>query len=175
MARQHRLTPLAEAIEAWQDARRGLISEAENIPASGYAFRPTPETRSVAELLRHILEVSLMMTGELTRPDTDLQRAPWPELLALYNGPLRKAKSKNQIVSLLESSLASGCRAFLRAGEGNAKKTIKRFDGLLGTKLEWLHHGIAHEEYHRGQLTIYARLLGREPALTRAIRTGDWS
>jgi uncharacterized damage-inducible protein DinB len=52
---------------------------------------------------------------------------------------------------------------------------ITRFDRLKGTKLEWLHHGIAHEEYHRGQLTVYARLLGREPALTRAIRTGIWS
>lgn len=175
MTRQHELTPLAEALEAWQDARRGLIQEAENIPDSRYAFRPTPETRSVAELLRHVLEVSLMMAGELSRPDTNLHRAPWPELLALYDQPLRKAKSKKQIVALLESSLMSGRRAFLRAGEANAGKTIKRFDGLLGTKLAWLHHGIAHEEYHRGQLALYARLLGREPALTRAIRTGDWS
>lgn len=175
MARQHQLTPLAEALEAWQDARRGLIQEAENIPESRYAFRPTPETRSVAELLRHVLEVSLMMTGELSRPDTNLHRAPWPELLALYDQPLRKAKSKKQIVALLESSLAAGCRSFLRAGEASAGKTIERFDGLRGTKLAWLHHGIAHEEYHRGQLAIYARLLGREPALTRAIRTGDWS
>lgn len=175
MARQHKLTPLAETLEAWRDTRRGLIQEAENIPESRYAFRPTPEMRSVAELLRHILEVSLMMTGELSRADTDLHRAPWPELLALYDRPLRKAKSKKQIVALLESSLAAGRRSFLRAGEANARKTIERFDGLRGTKLAWLQHGIAHEEYHRGQLAVYARLLGREPALTRAIRSGDGS
>jgi uncharacterized damage-inducible protein DinB len=116
-----------------------------------------------------------MMVGELTRSDTNLHRAPWPELLALYNEPLRKARSKKQLVALLESSLASGCRSFLRAGEANVARTIERFDGLRGTKLSWLHHGIAHEEYHRGQVALYARLLGREPALTRAIRTGDWS
>ena len=52
------------------------------------------------------------------------------------------------------------------------RKKITRFDGLKGTKLEWLHHAIAHEEYHRGQLALYARLMGREPALTRLIRTG---
>ena len=33
-----------------------------------------------------------------------------------------------------------------------------------------MNHGIAHEEYHRGQLALYARLLGRVPALTRLIQ-----
>jgi uncharacterized damage-inducible protein DinB len=32
-----------------------------------------------------------------------------------------------------------------------------------------MHHGIAHEEYHRGQLALYARLFGTTPALTQAI------
>jgi uncharacterized damage-inducible protein DinB len=47
---------------------------------------------------------------------------------------------------------------------------IERFDGEMGTRLAWLHHGIAQEEYHRGQLCTYARLIGVEPALTRLIR-----
>ncbi|RMD96511.1 MAG: hypothetical protein D6814_11245, partial [Calditrichaeota bacterium] len=34
----------------------------------------------------------------------------------------------------------------------------------------WLHHGIEQEMYHRGQITLYERLLGIEPALTRRIR-----
>ncbi|MFN2386233.1 MAG: DinB family protein [Thermoanaerobaculia bacterium] len=47
---------------------------------------------------------------------------------------------------------------------------INRFDGQKGTRLAWMNHGIAHEEYHRGQLALYARLLGRTPALTRRIK-----
>ena len=49
---------------------------------------------------------------------------------------------------------------------------IRRFDGKLGTRLAWMQHGIAHEEYHRGQLALYARLLGRVPALTQLIYGG---
>ena len=49
---------------------------------------------------------------------------------------------------------------------------IERFDGEKGTRLAWLYHGIAQEEYHRGQLALYARLIGIEPALTRRIRGG---
>jgi uncharacterized damage-inducible protein DinB len=172
MARQHRLTPLEEALEAWRDARAGTIREAENIPAGKYGFRPTAETRSVSELVAHILEVAMMMVGELSRKDTDLHRAPWPDLLALYDEPLRKAVTKPRLVALLKSQLASGQMAFRKAGEKQMRRPIMRFDGLKGTKLEWLHHGIAHEEYHRGQLALYARLIGKEPALTRLIRTG---
>jgi uncharacterized damage-inducible protein DinB len=47
---------------------------------------------------------------------------------------------------------------------------MKRFDGELGTCLAWMHHGISQEMYHRGQLTLYARMLGIEPALTKRIR-----
>ncbi len=46
---------------------------------------------------------------------------------------------------------------------------ITRFDGLKGTRLAWMQHGVSHEEYHRGQLALYARLLGRVPALTQVI------
>jgi uncharacterized damage-inducible protein DinB len=46
---------------------------------------------------------------------------------------------------------------------------IRRFDGEMGTRLAWMYHGISHEEYHRGQLALYARLLGRVPALTKRI------
>ena len=44
-----------------------------------------------------------------------------------------------------------------------------RFDGLEGTRLAWMHQGISHEEYHRGQLALFARLMGKVPALTRLI------
>jgi uncharacterized damage-inducible protein DinB len=169
MAKQHRLTPLEEALEAWRDVRGGLIDEAENIPASRYDFRPTPQSRTVAELLRHILDVAMMMTGELTRKDTDFRRAPWPELLALYNAPVRKAKTKLQILRLLRSQHRAAQRSFRRAGPRHMGRAVTRFDGLKGTRLAWLHHGIAHEEYHRGQVALYARLMGKVPALTRAI------
>ncbi len=172
MAKQHRTAPLEEALEAWRGAREGVIEEAENIPASRYSFRPRPESRTVAELLRHILEVGMMAAGELSRPDTDLRRAPWPDLLALYDAPLRKAKTRAAILRSLRRSIGDAEKKLRRAGEREMKKKITRFDGLKGTKLAWLHHAIAQEEYHRGQLALYARLMGREPALTRHIRTG---
>ena len=158
---------LEEALEAWEDARLGAIDEAENIPAEHWDFRPTPEVRSVREMVVHILEV---MVGELTRPDTDFRRAPLPELVAQYAQPAYDAETRNDLLELMKHQLAEGSAEFRRVGELHMLQFIERFDGEQGTRLAWFHHGIAQEMYHRGQLTTYARLLGIEPALTKRIR-----
>lgn len=168
----HTKSQLEEALEAWQGTRQGLIAEVRNLPATRFDFRPTAELRTVAELVQHILEVAMMMTGELTRPDTNLHRAPWPRLLALYAKPAWRARTKPALLRLLVTQLREGERKFRAAGELAMFQFLKRFDGKPGTKLAWLYHGISHEEYHRAQLAVYARLLGREPALTRLIRGG---
>jgi uncharacterized damage-inducible protein DinB len=38
------------------------------------------------------------------------------------------------------------------------------------SKLDFLNLAVAHEMYHRGQLTVYLRLMGIEPALTRRFK-----
>jgi len=163
---------LEETLEGWRDVRLGLIEELAQIPADQYAFRPQKEVRSVLELAQHILEVAMMMTGELCRPDTNFRRAPWPKLLAMYAQPAWAAKTKAEVLELLRSTLDDAEKAFLEAGELHMLQLIERFDGTLGTRLAWLQHGIAQEMYHRGQITLYERLLGLEPALTQKIRNG---
>lgn len=160
---------LEETLESWEDARMGVVQEVENIPASHFDFRPVKEVRSVRELAIHILEVSELMTGELTRPDTNLQRAPWPKMLQMHAAPVYKLKSRKEILSFLRKSLKTGISKFREAGELHMLQMIRRFDGKSGTRLAWLNHGIAQEMYHRGQLATYARLIGVKPALTKLI------
>jgi uncharacterized damage-inducible protein DinB len=114
---------LEETLEGWHGVRQGVIDEVRHIPAGCFDFRPTPHSRTVRELVQHILEVAMMMTGALTRRDSHFHRASWRRLLVGYARPAWRARTKP---------------ALLR----------------------------------RGQLALYARLLGREPALTRRIRGG---
>lgn len=161
---------LEEALEAWEDARRGVVAEARNVPVDDYGFRPADEVRSVAELLVHIMEVSEMMVGELTREDGGFRRAPFPELIEEHAGHLRGLSEKEELVEALESTLERGLERFRAAGELHMLGLVERFDGRRGTRMAWLHHGIAQEMYHRGQLCTYERLLGHVPALTKRIR-----
>ena len=82
---------LEEAIEAWQDTRNGVIAEVTNTPSSEFAFRPVDGVRGFGELVAHILEVSLMMVGELTREDGNFRRKPYPKLIEEYAGSLYAA------------------------------------------------------------------------------------
>ncbi len=163
-------TLLEETLEAWEDARTGLIDEVANVPDRDFEFRPAEEVRSVRELVVHILEVAMMMTGELTRGDTDFHRAEWPVLLAQYTGDLYRLKTKRELVDRLETQFSEARSRFLDVGELHMLQLIVRFDGEMGSRLAWLQHGIAQEMYHRGQIALYERLLGIEPALTRRIR-----
>ena len=82
------------------------------MPANRFDFRPTPDVRSVAELLVHIMEVSVMMTGELTREDTNLQRYPWPKLLSHYAADVQKLSGKRELMSALRRTILDGLKAF---------------------------------------------------------------
>ena len=165
-------TLLEEAVEAWGDARQGVIAEARNIPPSRFNFRPTPEMRSVAELVSHIVETGLMWSNELTRPTADFTRKSFPAFIRHYAGGLGRAHTKGELLRLLRSSYRAGAKQIREAGELRMLQYVRRFDGERGTRLTWMHHGIAHEEYHRAQIALYARLLGRTPALTRLIHGG---
>jgi len=163
---------LDELLESWRDVRDGIIDEVRNIPANRFDFRPTPEVRSVREQVQHILEIAMMATGEFTRPDTNLRRAPWPKLLAMYAKPAWRARTKAQLLALLRSQMRDAERRFRKQGELALLQFHTRFDGRQGTKLAWMHHAVEQEWYHRGQLALYARLLGLVPALTQRIRGG---
>jgi uncharacterized damage-inducible protein DinB len=146
-----------------------FVDEVNNIPEKDFGFRPTPKNRSVAELAHHIIESGLMMSGELTRADGGFQRQDYPDFLKEYAGHIQPTESKKKLLALLKSTHAEGEKKFREAGELLILQYITRFDGLKGTRLAWMNHGISHEEYHRGQLALYARLLGRVPALTQLI------
>lgn len=164
---------LDEAIESWEYARGGVLDEAEVIADEEYDFRPAPGARSVAELLRHIVESGLMMAGELSDPEGDFTRDDFQGFMDRYAGHLPESPEPHELRELLRWSLEDGVRKIRGAGQDAMLQAIRRFDGERWSRLAWMNHGIAHEEYHRGQLAMYARLLGHVPALTQKILGTD--
>ena len=162
-------TLLDEALDGWRFAREGVIAELENIPAESFDFSPAPGVRTVAELARHILESGMVMTGELTHPGGNFTRQAYAEFLKEYAGDLDPRQDRDTLIELLRRSLENGTEKFREAGEVLMLQQIMQFNGEPATRLSWMGHGIAHEEYHRGQLCVYARLLGLVPALTKVI------
>jgi uncharacterized damage-inducible protein DinB len=163
---------LDEALEAWASTRAGVIDELKAFPDKSLAFRPTEEARTAAELVRHIIESNLMMSGELSRANGDFQRKSFEGFLQEYGRSVAAHRTKKQLLEALRRTHREGEAKIRKAGELHMLQLIRRFDGEMGTRLAWMNHGIAHEEYHRGQLALYARLMGRVPALTKRIMGG---
>ena len=163
-------TLLEEALESWADARRGVIAELRRVSPNRIDFRPEPGARSVAELAQHIVDTAAMWAGELANPKGDFARKDFSAFIRQYGTPAAdRPATRSGLVRLLRTSHAAGARAIRQAGEVGMLQKIRRFDGEDWTRLTWMHHGIAHEEYHRAQLALYVRLLGRTPALTKLI------
>lgn len=163
-------TLLEEALEAWEDVRRGVLDEASVIPDGDHGWRPTEESRSVEELLRHILESGLMAVGELAREDGDFTRQPFPDFIQEYAGDLPGEPTPEELRDHLRMAYAEGAATLRARGDLHMLQKIRRFDGLRGTRLAWFNHHLAHEMYHRGQLALYARQMGHVPALTQRIQ-----
>lgn len=153
----------------WQEVRSGLIDEAGQVPADQFSFQAAPNTRSIKGLLQHLVESQKFLVGEACRPDTNLLRGSFAEQIKVYAPDVRNVDDKEGLLNLLRASMDEAGAQLLAAGD-EMKNTMKRFDGKEMTKLSFVSFAIAHEMYHRGQLTVYERLLGIEPALTQRFR-----
>ena len=161
---------LDEALEAWRYTRAGVMTEIENLAEADLRFKPSPGSRTAAEVAVHIAESGMMMSGELSRPDGNFRRKSFPDFMKEYARGVKPARlTKRALLRMLKRTHAEGERKLRAAGELHILQLITRFDGERGTRLAWMNHGISHEEYHRGQLALYARLVGRVPALTQRI------
>ena len=163
-------TILDEVLEAWAYTRSGVMEEARALPEKDFGYRASEKSRSVIELLQHIIESGLLMSGELSRPDGDFRRKSYEGLLIEYARGISGMRSKRQLLAALRQTHSDGEKRIRAAGELNLLQLINRFDGIKDTRLAWMNHGISHEEYHRGQLALYARMVGRIPALTKRIK-----
>ncbi|MDQ6651749.1 MAG: DinB family protein [Acidobacteriota bacterium] len=156
-------------IEGWKEVRTGFIEEASQIPDDQFSFRATPDTRSVGELLQHVVESQKLLIGESCRADTNLMRQSFADHIKEYASDVAAVQNKNGLLELMRSSMETS-EACIRAGGEKLKETMRRFDGKEMSKLDFLNFAVAHEMYHRGQLTVYLRLMGIEPALTRRFK-----
>jgi len=156
-------------IEGWKEIRAGLIEEVTQIPAEQFSFRATPETRSVSEVIQHIIESQKTLVGEAARNETNLMRQTLEDHAKEYAPDVAGVTDKNGLLELLRSSMETS-EASIRAAGETLNEAGRGLGGRELRKIELVTFAISHEMYHRGQLTVYERLLQVEPALTRRFR-----
>jgi len=128
-------------------------------------YRPTPETRSVRDLILHIY------AGEKPLGEAIKQGKFTSELMNLA---LPESEEGKALAATLKT--VADCQKFARECHRAADDALAPLtDEDLARPLEapygefpvWRYFGFAYDEHwhHRGQLYTYARLLGKEPPM----------
>jgi uncharacterized damage-inducible protein DinB len=160
--------------DAFRTVRRNTLKIAEEIPEDRYSFKPTPDTRSVAQLLTHIALVTRVPQQiHQVEKRTTLEGFNFPGMMQKLAAEEQQPRSKAEIIDLLTregeawaSYLDGLSDAFLaeevRTPPGMQPAVRTRFEMLLSPK--------EHEMHHRGQLMLIQRMLGQTPHLTRQMQ-----
>jgi uncharacterized damage-inducible protein DinB len=158
-----------ELADSIRTVRKNTILIAEDFAEEQYGYRPTADSRSVAENLSHIAIFSRFdrMLHEEDHVST-LEGFDFGKLLEKGEIEEKKAQSKRELIEWLRKSGEEWAQWVeglpeeilgeqVRQLRGGSSKT--RFEMILGTK--------EHEMHHRAQLMVIERLLGIVPHLTR--------
>jgi len=150
--------------------RNNTVQIAEDIPEAQYGFKPSPDCRSVGELLAHIaLGYQFQKLVHVDEKRTTLVGMDFGALIGRFRDAEAKLATKAQILDALKHNgaaweawidgLSDDFLAERVAMPGEPPSSKSRFEMILSTK--------EHEMHHRGQLMVFERLLGIVPHLTR--------
>jgi uncharacterized damage-inducible protein DinB len=158
---------------SFKQVRANTIQAAEDIPEDKYGFRPTPDTRTIGQLLAHIAVGPWFQLHVHTTGIDDLKQVNFTELVPKLTAEEAKPRSKAELVAFLRSEgdrfatfldglsdAFLGQTVLMQPGATPATKT--RFEMLLSPK--------EHEMHHRGQLMLLQRMVGVVPHLTRQMQ-----
>jgi len=159
-----------EFADAFRTVRKNTIRIAQDIPEDKYGFKPTPESRSIAETLAHIATLTtfqMMLHGDRI----PIEKIDFQEYMKKVGAAEAALKTKAEIIA----GLTDAGEKFATVLEGLTDEKFfaevitfqpgatppsrTRFDLLLAAK--------EHEMHHRGQLMLMERLVGITPHLTR--------
>ena len=144
--------------------RRDLLEAAEAMPAADYAFKPTPQIRSFAELVGHVVGANnyfcSMAKGEPPPSTVNFEKT---------------VTDKAALVKALGSALSYCDAVYKETTDANANQSVKiAGPGGSGqsTRALVLMFNVTHNNEHYGNIVLYMRLRNRVPPSTARVQAG---
>ena len=137
--------------------RRNLAEAAELMPAGDYSFKPTPEVRSFAQVIAHVITGNRLLCAQANGEQTP----------ALGNND--QLTDKAQLVKALNEALGYCDQVYNATTDANFNQPIKvglnqgTADTTRGAALNF---NVTHNNEHYGNIVVYLRLKGQVPPST---------
>lgn len=138
----------------WEQPTQYITTVAEELPESTYAYRPTPEVRTLGQLIGHVAGAQYLICaaalGEPERQENDIEKTR-----------TRKA----DLVAALKASTKYCQRAYAQTDRTTQQGT--KLFGQERTRLYALGLNANHNAEHYGNIVTYLRLNGIVPPSSR--------
>jgi|SRR5215831_3786739 len=147
-------TVKAQFIKDWERARDYTLEYLNAMPADKYSFKAVDSIRSFAQQMLHLATGTVYFITNATDKKID-----WPGA-NIEGRPTSQGKDSVVYYVLKSYDFAiESIKSFDPAKFGEMIGQDRRRD----TRLAYLMKGFEHQTHHRGQTTIYIRLLGIRP------------
>jgi uncharacterized damage-inducible protein DinB len=144
----------AQMLRDWQRAKSYTADYLKTMPADQYAKHPIDSIRSFSEQMLHtasgiIGHVSVATGQTRIYPGFNMEKSP-------------TAQSKDSVSYYVNASYDFALNAISSFDPNKLGEMAKRGNANF-TRYTWLLKAFEHQTHHRGQCTIYIRLLGIKP------------
>ncbi|HEX7844691.1 MAG TPA: DinB family protein [Chitinophagaceae bacterium] len=144
----------AQLVKEWQRAKTYTLEYLDAMPKDKYGFKAQDSIRNFAQQMLHLAEDIVIM-------------------VSLGTGKERIWRGQS-LETRLSAQSADSVRYFVTAGYDYGIDAIQNMDAtkleeivtqkrFSETRFAWLLKAFEHQTHHRGQTTIYIRLLGIKP------------
>ena len=145
-------SPFMSDLKQFYTIRKGdLLKAADRMPAESYGFKPTPEVRSFAQLLAHIIDAQMGFCSAVKGSPRKIDAA--------------SKTSKGDLVAALKVSFDECDSAFDAVSDATAVQILKAGNAER-SKFGTLLYATLHDNEEYGYLSMYLRLKGLVPPST---------
>lgn len=148
----------SQMIKDWERAKDYTISYLNTMPADKYSFKANDSVRSFAQQMLHLAQANVGLLSSTVGSPLAFGRAD-------LEGSAT-AQTKDSVMYYVVASYdyaINGLRKFNTSAFGEKVK----FFNFEETKFAWFMKAFEHQTHHRGQTTIYIRLVGIKPPQER--------
>ena len=144
----------AQLVKEWQRAKAYTLEYLDAMPKDKYGFKPTDSVRTFAQQMLHLAQDIVIMVSN----GTEKQR--------IWQGQILEQRASAQAADSIRYFVTAGYDYGIEAIQSiDASKLDEIVNGkrVIETRFAWLLKAFEHQTHHRGQTTIYIRLLGIRP------------
>jgi uncharacterized damage-inducible protein DinB len=146
----------AQMVKDWERAKAYTVDYLNTMPADKYSFKAHDSIRSFAQQMLHLAAANVFLMSNVSSEKP----------LAWLSFTLEQqpgAQKKDSVMYYVTSSYDYAINAVKNSEISKWGEKKKLFDMFEETKFAIMNKTFEHQGHHRGQTTIYIRVLGIKP------------